>query len=232
MKTKTAFAAIALAAIAFCAAGKQARADLIVNGGFEFNPVAGFYENYGTFSNNPYTGPFFQGWTITLNNVDLVNPLAPGAWNAPAYEGSYLLDLVGYGNTGAISQTFNTLPGQQYLLQFAFGNNPGSTSSASANVDVFGSGSLLSAVIFHNTSASGNLNWTIYSGAFVANSESTTLNFNNVLGGSNGGILLDAVQVSAVPEPATWAMMILGFAGLSLVAYRRSRKAAIAVASA
>jgi hypothetical protein len=28
-------------------------------------------------------------------------------------------------------------------------------------------------------------------------------------------------QISAVPEPSTWAMMILGFAGVGLLAYRR-----------
>ena len=29
---------------------------------------------------------------------------------------------------------------------------------------------------------------------------------------------------SAVPEPSTWAMMLLGFAGVGFMAYRRSRK--------
>jgi hypothetical protein len=30
--------------------------------------------------------------------------------------------------------------------------------------------------------------------------------------------------LTAVPEPSTWAMMILGFAGVGFMAYRRSRK--------
>ena len=30
--------------------------------------------------------------------------------------------------------------------------------------------------------------------------------------------------LAAVPEPSTWAMMILGFAGVGFMAYRRSRK--------
>jgi PEP-CTERM motif len=35
-----------------------------------------------------------------------------------------------------------------------------------------------------------------------------------------------------VPEPSTWAMMILGFAGIGFMAYRRSRKNAMALTAA
>jgi hypothetical protein len=38
---------------------------------------------------------------------------------------------------------------------------------------------------------------------------------------------LDSVEVDAVPEPATWAMMILGFAGIGFVAYLRRLKPAL-----
>jgi hypothetical protein len=38
------------------------------------------------------------------------------------------------------------------------------------------------------------------------------------------------VNVSAVPEPATWAMMMLGFLGLGLVAYRRKNGPAFRLA--
>jgi hypothetical protein len=34
--------------------------------------------------------------------------------------------------------------------------------------------------------------------------------------------------VATVPEPSTWAMMILGFAGVGFMAYRRRKSAAIA----
>src|SRR5258705_8872907 len=33
------------------------------------------------------------------------------------------------------------------------------------------------------------------------------------------------VSVAPVPEPSTWAMMILGFAGVGYLAYRRNRQA-------
>ena len=36
--------------------------------------------------------------------------------------------------------------------------------------------------------------------------------------------------VLGVPEPSTWAMMILGFAGVGFMAYRRSRKSTMLAA--
>ena len=44
------------------------------------------------------------------------------------------------------------------------------------------------------------------------------------------GNLLDEVVLSAVPEPSTWAMMILGFAGVGFMAYRRNSNPALRVA--
>ena len=37
-------------------------------------------------------------------------------------------------------------------------------------------------------------------------------------------------QFSAVPEPSTWAMMFLGFAGLGFMVYRRKPKPALMTA--
>jgi hypothetical protein len=37
-------------------------------------------------------------------------------------------------------------------------------------------------------------------------------------------------MVAAVPEPSTWAMMILGFCGLGFMAYRRKDKLALSAA--
>lgn len=44
--------------------------------------------------------------------------------------------------------------------------------------------------------------------------------------GSEGNVSIDdlSVNIAAVPEPSTWAMMILGFAGVSFMAYRRREK--------
>jgi hypothetical protein len=52
--------------------------------------------------------------------------------------------------------------------------------------------------------------------------------------GANVGLspVSSGVTVSAVPEPTTWAMMLLGFAGLGLVGYRRATKNVGSVAAA
>jgi hypothetical protein len=36
-------------------------------------------------------------------------------------------------------------------------------------------------------------------------------------------VFLDDVSVAAIPESSTWAMMILGFLAVGLVAYRRKK---------
>jgi hypothetical protein len=56
-----------------------------------------------------------------------------------------------------------------------------------------------------------------------------TANFSNVdtvvISAGNAAFLLDDTDIDAavpaVPEPSTWAMMILGFLGLGFLAYRR-----------
>jgi PEP-CTERM motif len=74
----------------------------------------------------------------------------------------------------------------------------------------------------------------------LANGDELTLRFGSSFGAANepltavdyagsinfdtGAVTGGAVIASAVPEPSTWAMMILGFAGLGFIAYRRKAK--------
>ncbi len=44
---------------------------------------------------------------------------------------------------------------------------------------------------------------------------------------SVGAPLGGTFAVSAVPEPSTWAMMVLGFVGVGLITYRRKRQMAL-----
>ena len=59
--------------------------------------------------------------------------------------------------------------------------------------------------------------------------EAGMINFNSFNGGGGGGSFVwdpTAVPPQPVPEPSTWAMMALGFAGLGFMGWRGSRKTA------
>jgi len=143
-----------------------------------------------------------------------------------AYEGDQYLDLVGQSASGDISQMLNTVAGQVYTLTFAYSNNVFSGANI-ASADVLIDGIVLATVV-HTGATTSDLNWSIFTDTFTAGSNSTKLEFASLLGDQNGSIFLDAISVTATPEPGTWAMMILGF-GLAGAAVRR-RKRQLAVA--
>ena len=74
--------------------------------------------------------------------------------------------------------------------------------------------------------------WGHYSYTFVANASSVTFQFQDILPTTNGYDLgLDSVTLTgSVPEPATWALMLIGFGGLGFAGYRASRKSVPAAA--
>ncbi|MGO8737612.1 PEPxxWA-CTERM sorting domain-containing protein [Rhodoblastus sp.] len=45
--------------------------------------------------------------------------------------------------------------------------------------------------------------------------------------GANFNVSISGASVSAVPEPSTWVMMLVGFGGLGFAAYRRNKVAAL-----
>jgi hypothetical protein len=55
-------------------------------------------------------------------------------------------------------------------------------------------------------------------------------NIDPALAGGGDVTLLGFGEVGAVPEPSTWAMMLLGFAGIGFMAYRRKNKPALMAA--
>lgn len=117
-----------------------------------------------------------------------------------------------YGDT--VSETLS-LAG---LLNFAFGANQttpsvtnGSNPSASTGPNFF--------ISFYDQF--GNL------GALSGNSGVIAFDDGGNPTDSDYDDLVVRFTVSAVPEPTTWAMMLLGFAGIGLLAYRRKSKLAL-----
>lgn len=184
-------------------------ANLIANGSFELPAIPG-----GTYQNDP-NDIIIPSWTAV--NADIVANNFNGT-TATAFEGVQYLDLVGFSPSGSIAQTFATVAGQTYTLTFGYSNNAFSgPNSRSAEVRI---GSNLLDIITHSTATANNLNWSIYTTNFVASDALTKLSFIGS-GDSNAGILLDAVSVNAVPEPATWGMMILGIGAVGGALRRR-----------
>ena len=60
---------------------------------------------------------------------------------------------------------------------------------------------------------------------------SSGVTFDSInLASSTNSFEIDNVAVGSVPEPATWAMMFLGFAGLGYAGFHRGRRTAISIA--
>jgi hypothetical protein len=223
MRTQSLAHILALAA-AGLASSPAGAVNLVTNGSFEAVQIT------SSFSSNPADIP---GWTHTgdVGDALLWNATFPvccgGTNSAKTGDGNQFVTMGGgYGPFGssAWSQTLTGLTiGQVYVVSFkmaAEGESP--TQQLIAAIT---SGSLTPSETF--TSPVTNTlfwqDWGSESYKFVPNATSATLQFSVL--NQQWDVGLDSVSVSsAVPEPSTWAMMILGFAGIGFAAYRQAKK--------
>ena len=192
----------------------------------------------GVVNGNFETGDF-TGWSVTPANGNVLvlkgSDYIPccGANGSQASLDNHFASF-GAGNVGIagviLSQSFATNVGQTYSFSFNYGALGGGSQQLQFEIISGGTKTLLTAF------ANNNLDTTFqtYTGTFKAGA-STTISFGD-LGGisdtqaNNVDFILDNVSVTAVPEPSTWAMMILGFAGVGFMAYRRKSKPAMMAA--
>lgn len=209
-----------LACAAIAISSNAGAASLLTNGDFE-DPIIS--DSCCTTTVTPGSIP---GWHVTAGDINIVNGTyasSPSGTNL-AYNGNQYLDLIGESGGGAIAQSFATTLRQTYRLKFAYSHNLfGGLGSASANYQV----GTLGGTVVHSSGNRGNLDWKTFSGDFKGTGSPMTLAFTNTVGDSNAGVFLDGVSISAVPEPSTWAMFILGFGIVGAAARRRRRPVAV-----
>jgi len=167
------------------------------------NAAVGWHNSFelGSSTNiNPTAGTRFAGgWLVDFENVDVVTN---GTWGQTAYEGGWLLDLNGF-SAGGISTNITTVPGQTYILRFAYARNPDSILGAMGNpphipqANVSINGTVVTNVVANYTNTWANLNWQTVSYMFTATSLSTSLAFHSLdASGNFSGVLLDAVDLA------------------------------------
>lgn len=169
---------------------------------------------------------FVTGWT---NNGGFQIYESSGQDSIAAGEGAY---YVSFGHNGAIggtlSQTFDTVINQAYTVNYLVRQQQGNDSAQSLTAEIVGGPSVLNGALSATDWLAG------ITLSFVATNASTTLRFrDSSTSGSFANVALDAVSVigagPAVPEPASWAMMIAGFGMTGAAMRRRSRKLVFAV---
>ena len=160
----------------------------------------------------------FANWTVTQGSVDVIGDGGPYAF-LPVGNGNYV-DL--NGSTGQPGQltTNMTFGAGTYVVSFDLAGSQGGVGSidptSKTTQIAFSIGGTTQSLTLDPLSALAT-----YSFTFTTTAPGK-LSFTDLSGGNNNiGNLLDNVSVSAVPEPSTWAMMILGFFGLGFMSYRR-----------
>jgi hypothetical protein len=189
----------------------EARANLILNGGFETGDLSDWTQS-GNTGFTCSTASACGGYTTGIT----------------PHSGSFFAALGPVGSNGFLAQTFTDTLGQALTISFYLANSFAADSNLGDNFAAsFDSQALLSVT---NIPAQG---YTLYSYTVTGTGHDTL-----TIGGfrNDGGFFgLDDVSVApivaAVPEPSTWAMMILGFFGVGFMAYRRKQNgAALSVA--
>ena len=192
-----------------------ARASTIVdNGSFETGNLSGWTQTWSGIT---------PGIGITVITTGGTNSTGYND-NVPNYDGTHAAFFVDDLATENLFQAVSLTGGVKYTLSFALF----ATESGAANPFGFSLTNSVGSVI-SDTNTNTNVmpvgQWIPFSYAFTAPSTGGyTLDFDFVSGPTPAkDVLLDAVNISGVPEPSTWAMMILGFLGVGFMAYRRKQ---------
>lgn len=195
------------------AGAASAAVNLVQNGGFRdgLTPAGGNFQTVGVSSG------VIPGWDVLAGDVDWIK----GYWESSDGDG-YSVDMDG--NTqGSIAQLITTVIGQRYNFTFDISGNP-DAGQGTDNLAVFANAQLSPVATYSVGPANNrsNMLWSPRVYSFTATSTMTQIGFQSLNTDSCCfGAAIDNVSVTAVPEPGTWALMIVGFGGAGVLLRRR-----------
>jgi len=236
---------LAVAGMAGIASVPASATNLVTNGGFEQTSVPGNFQ-FGSSEGaaGQVTGWDATGYNLLFNAATATTDSAAGFWDngkemlwgaSASSQGGNFVAMDGDSNDrGPLTQTINGLTaGAQYLLTFEWGAGQlQSRDGATTEQLRYSLGDEVYTTAVLNNASHGFTGWNTVSQVFTATGASQVLSFLSI--GTPNGLppiaMLDNVSMAAVPEPATWAMMLVGFVMVgSAVRYRR-RNASAAIA--
>jgi hypothetical protein len=211
MKSIALVAGVAAAVLA----AQAVQANTVLSDNFNSDAQTLNWSGDSTFTSLP--GPSSQG--PGLASVDLIGT---GFFNLDPGNGNYVdLDgTTGWGNLpyAGILQSNASFGAGKYTLSFDLGGNERGATSQTTNI-YLGS-TLVDSLTLNSGSA-----FTLYT--YTVDTTGGNLVFDEMGPSDQQGNILDNVTLNSVPEPASWAMMLLGVAAIGGV-MRRSRLAPIA----
>ena len=191
--------------------------------------------------NTDATGWATNGYNFVLNVADVGSSGSYGlttywdaanggssSWDGKSPTGGNFVAMDGDFGTSPVTQTITGLTaGKNYTLSFnyAFGQQKNYTGETTQHLTAsLGSDAITTADFV--VPSKGFTGWQTYTGNFTADGTSDVLSF---LAYGNVPVppfamLTNVSLIGAVPEPATWGMMILGLGAMGVVARRRRQR--------
>lgn len=206
-------AVLAIAGFAF-AGQASATVNLVVNGSFENAPGLGLN------SWTVYAGSSLPGWTVASGSGIEVQSGAVVS-GAVAKDGKNLVELDSHNNS-SMYQNIATVAGATYKYSFWYSGRPGVAEESNGIYWSFGNKDGES-----STDALASTHWFKQSGSFVAASAVSKIYFAAIgnedsLGGYIDNVIVTGPQVTAVPEPETYAMLGLGLLAIGVARRRKA----------